>query len=117
MGYTAVLWDFGGVVTTSPFEAFNRFEAEYGLPRDFIRSINARNHETNAWAQFDSNEVTVDQFDELFSRETSAAGYTIRGQEVIALLGGEIRPRMVAVLERCQRDFMIACLTNNINAG
>ena len=26
----AVLWDFGGVFTTSPFEAFNRYEAAHG---------------------------------------------------------------------------------------
>ena len=28
----AVLWDFGGVLTTSPFDAFNRYEAENGHP-------------------------------------------------------------------------------------
>ena len=27
----AVLWDFGGVLTTSPFDAFNRYEAENGI--------------------------------------------------------------------------------------
>ena len=117
MDYSAVLWDFGGVITTSPFEAFNRFEAERGLPRDFIRSINARNHETNAWAQFESNRITVEQFDELFARETEVAGFAIRGREVLGLLGGEIRPCMVAVLKRCKRDFMVACLTNNGNVG
>jgi putative hydrolase of the HAD superfamily len=34
----AVIWDFGGVLTTSPFEAFARFEIEGGLPADFERS-------------------------------------------------------------------------------
>ena len=48
MSFSTVLWDFGGVITTSPFDAFNRFEAERGIPCDFIRSVNARNHETNA---------------------------------------------------------------------
>ena len=24
----AVLWDFGGVITSSPFEAFNKFEVK-----------------------------------------------------------------------------------------
>lgn len=117
MDYSAVLWDFGGVITTSPFEAFNRFEAARGLPLDFIRSINARNHETNAWAQFESNRVTVAQFDELFAKETAAAGFELRGREVLGLLGGEIRPHIVAVLKRCKRDFKVACLTNNGNVG
>ncbi|HRY04985.1 MAG TPA: HAD family hydrolase, partial [Beijerinckiaceae bacterium] len=39
----AVIWDFGGVITSSPFEAFARFERERGLPKDFIRMINANN--------------------------------------------------------------------------
>ena len=41
----AVIWDFGGVLTTSPFEAFNRYEQAHGLPNDFIRGINATNPE------------------------------------------------------------------------
>ena len=117
MSYCAVLWDFGGVITSSPFDAFNRFETERGIPRDFIRGVNARNHETNAWAQFESSRITVDEFDELFDTETAAAGHAIRGRDMIALLDGEIRPRMVAVLERCKRDYTIGCLTNNADAG
>jgi putative hydrolase of the HAD superfamily len=48
----AVIWDFGGVLTTSPFEAFARFETERGLPADIIRRTNAANHLENAWAKF-----------------------------------------------------------------
>jgi len=40
----AVIWDFGGVLTSSPFEAFARFEAERGLPADIIRRTNTANH-------------------------------------------------------------------------
>ena len=39
----AVIWDFGGVLTTSPFEAFSRYETERGLPADIIRRTNAAN--------------------------------------------------------------------------
>ena len=56
-GIQAVIWDFGGVLTSSPFDAFNRYEAEHGLPEDFIRSINATNPESNAWARFESSTV------------------------------------------------------------
>ena len=44
----AIIWDFGGVFTSSPFEAFNVLEAEVGMTKDFIRGINAVNPETNA---------------------------------------------------------------------
>ena len=43
MTFNTVIFDFGGVITTSPFEAFNRMEAARGLPKDFVRSVNARN--------------------------------------------------------------------------
>ena len=117
MGFQAVLWDFGGVITTSPFDNFNRYEAERGLPRNFIRGVNAINHQENAWARFESSRCTVDEFDLLFAAETAAAGHEIRGREVIGLLGGDVRPRMVKVLTRCKQDYRVACLTNNANAG
>jgi len=113
----AVLWDFGGVLTTSPFEAFNRFEVERGIPTDFIRRINATNPETNAWAQLESSAVSVDEFDVLFEAESRAAGYSIRGQHVLDLLSGDLRPRMVSVLKQCKTKFKVACLTNNVRSG
>ena len=113
----AVLWDFGGVLTTSPFEAFNRYEAERGLPRDFIRQINATNPETNAWAQFESSQVTLDEFDDLFAEESNARGHRVPGRQVIELLSGDIRPRMVRVLEHCKAHYQVACITNNVRSG
>ena len=117
MSYQAVLWDFGGVITTSPFEAFNRYEAERGLPLDFIRRINATNPDTNAWAQFEASRIDIEIFDRLFLAESTAAGHPIPGRDVIALLAGDVRPRMVEVLRRVKREFRIACLTNNVRAG
>lgn len=113
----AVIWDFGGVITTSPFQAFNRYERERGLPHDFIRRINATDPDTNAWALFESDRLGLDEFDELFAREALAAGHEVRGREVIALLAGDIRPRMVAALERCKQHFRVGCITNNVRAG
>ncbi len=117
MGFKAVLWDFGGVITTSPFDNFNRYEAARGLPLNFIRGVNAINPHDNAWAKFESSRCTVEEFDHLFAAETAAAGHEIRGNEVIGLLGGDVRPRMVKVLTRCKQDYRVACLTNNANAG
>ncbi|MBX9605314.1 MAG: HAD-IA family hydrolase [Gammaproteobacteria bacterium] len=117
MGFQAVLWDFGGVITTSPFDNFNRYEAAHGLPANFIRGVNALNHTDNAWAKFESSRCTVEEFDVLFAAETRAAGHEIRGRDVIGLLGGDVRPRMVKVLERCKQDYRVACLTNNAKAG
>ncbi|RLA49798.1 MAG: HAD family hydrolase [Gammaproteobacteria bacterium] len=117
MAIQAVLWDFGGVVTTSPFEAFNRFEAEQGLPVDFIRGINATNPDSNAWARFEASKVPLEEFDKLFLAESTAAGHPLPGSEVVKLLSGNVRPRMVEVLKRCKQDFKISCLTNNVRSG
>ena len=110
----AILWDIGGVLTASPFEAFNRFEAANGLPRDFIRGVNATNPETNAWAQFESNRVDVDAFDALFRAETAALGHPVNGKGVLEILSGAPRPRMIEALRTCERHLRVGAITNNM---
>ena len=110
----AILWDFGGVFTTSPFEAFARFEAANGLPKDFIRSINSTDPDTNAWARFESSEIDVDEFDDAFRLEAEARGHSVRGKDVLELLSGDFRPRMAAVLAECRRHYRVGCITNNM---
>jgi putative hydrolase of the HAD superfamily len=116
-GYRAVLFDFGGVFTTSPFEAFARYEAEHGLPKDFIRQTNARNHHDNAWAKMERNDVTVDEFAVLFEAETAEQGYPVSGHDVLPLLAGDLRPEMVRALDLVNVHYKTACLTNNMKAG
>jgi putative hydrolase of the HAD superfamily len=110
----AIVWDFGGVLTTGPFPAFNRFEREQGLPTDFIRRINATNPTDNAWARFESGRIDLATFDREFEQETRAAGHPIPGRLILPLIAGDIRPRMVDALKRCKQHFRVACLTNNM---
>lgn len=113
-----VLFDFGGVITSSPFEAFNRFEADQALPRDIIRQINARDPDANAWALFERAEISVSQFDDMFAQEAAAIGHTIRGADVLALLSGSIRPGMVAALDTLKAaGYQMGCITNNVPGG
>lgn len=114
MAVEAVIWDFGGVFTTSPFEAFNRFEADKGLPKDLIRRVNSTNPDTNAWALFERNEVDTARFDALFLEESTALGHPVRGADVLPLLNGMLRPRMVAALRACKDRFKVGCITNNV---
>src|ERR1043165_3858308 len=96
----AVLWDFGGVILASPFEAFRHYEAAHGLPQDFIRGGNTTNHHRNAWALLERSEITTHEFDRRFADESAALGHRVPGADVLALLGGEIREEMVAMLDR-----------------
>jgi putative hydrolase of the HAD superfamily len=94
----AVIWDFGGVLTTSPFEAFARFETERGLPADIIRRTNAANHLENAWAKFERAEVDIEAFDTLFAAESLALGAVVRGRDVLPLLAGEGGKRLALTI-------------------
>ena len=109
----AVLFDFGGVILSSPFEAFNRYEAEVGLPADTIRRINATNPDDNAWARIERGEDSVAGFRDRFESEAAALGFTIDAQRVVDSLRGVVRPTMVEALRRCSAVFKTAMLTNN----
>ena len=113
----AVIWDFGGVLTSSPFEAFARFEAERGLPADIIRRTNAANHLENAWARLERAEVDIEAFDKLFAMESLALGAEVRGRDVLPLLAGDLRPEMVEALRRTRAKFKTGCITNNLPAN
>ena len=113
----AVLWDFGGVILSSPFEAFNRYESEAGLPKDFLRRLNARNPDTNAWAKMERNEVSLAGFVDLFEEEARLQGQEVEGWKILQALSGDIRPQMVEALRRCKAAFRVACITNNMKAG
>lgn len=113
----AILWDFGGVILTSPFEAFRHYEREIGLPEDFIRSLNARNPDANAWARMERSDVSLEEFVRLFEAEALDAGHKIDGWRVLKAISGDIRPQMVEALRRCKAAFRVACITNNMKSG
>ena len=110
----AVIWDFGGVFTASPFEAFAAYERERGLPESFIRRVNSTNHLENAWARFERAEIDLDGFDAAFAEETQALGHRVPGKDIIPLLRGAVRPEMVEALRRIKQRHKTGCITNNV---
>ena len=113
--FAAVIFDFGGVITSSPFDAFHRLEAERGLPRDLIRRINATNPDGNAWARLERSEIDHSTFDALFAEEAAALGHVLPGAEVLQVIAGDIRPEMVAALDRLRAaGYRLGCITNNV---
>ena len=117
MAIRAVMFDFGGVISTSPFEAFTRFEDANGLPEGFIRGVNATNPDDNAWARLERSEIDVDAFGEQWAAEAAALGHELDGRHVLEMLAGRIRPQMVAAVEACRAAYKTACLTNNFARG
>lgn len=115
MKFEAVIFDFGGVFTTSPVQNFAAFEREHDLPERFIGNVIKANHHTNAWAQFERAEITLDAFDEAFAAESKAAGFEIRGRRLVELLSLHFNHNMIDALARIKTaGFKTGCITNNL---
>ena len=92
----AVLFDFGGVILSSPFEAFVEVRGrDRRCPTGLLRGLNATNPDTNAWAELERSEVSIDEFCALYEAEAAAAGHTIDAGACSSALAGELRPEMV----------------------
>lgn len=113
----AVFFDFGGVVLSSPFDAFASYEQRSGLPEGLLRSLNATNPDANAWARLERSEIGIEEFVEAFEAEAAAAGHQVDGREVLSCLSGELRPAMVEAVRRCSEQFVTGLLTNNFVTG
>lgn len=114
----AVLFDFGGVITTSPFDAFAKFEVENHLPENIIRKINSTNSDNNAWASLERSDLDAEGFAARFGAEARELGYEIDGLEVLKLVHQKVRPEMVVALVKISdAGYTTACLTNNFRSG
>jgi putative hydrolase of the HAD superfamily len=113
----AVLFDFGGVILSSPFEAFARFEVAHDLPEGFLRRVNATNPDDNSWARLERSELDMDEFGAAFAADSAALGHEVDGRDVLGMLSGEVRPTMVEALRRCHESLKTALLTNNFVAS
>ena len=111
---TAVLFDFGGVITSSPFDGFAAYEREADLPQGLIRKINSTNPDNNAWAKFERSQITREEFLELFASEAFALGHEVDSERVLQCLSTHIRPKMVQAVEKLSRTYKTAILTNNL---
>ncbi len=113
--FKAVIFDFGGVFTTSPVENFAIYEHANGLPEKFIGGVIKKNHHTNAWARFERAEISLEEFDGAFAEETRTAGFEIAGRTLVSLLRLDLKPEMVAALNRVKdAGYQTGCITNNL---
>lgn len=114
--FDAVLFDFGGVITSSPFEGFDRYERAAGLPVGLIRQINSTDPDDNAWAKLERSDVDRDGFCDLFEAEARALGQEVDARSVLECLKTKLRPEVVAAVRRLSADYKTAILTNNLVA-
>jgi len=113
----AVLFDFGGVILSSPIDGFRAYERRAGLPAGFLQRINSLDPDTNAWACMERGELDLATFHARLEAEARAQGHEIDARAVLAQLSGQIRPEMVAVVRTLRASYRVACLTNNMPLG
>jgi putative hydrolase of the HAD superfamily len=115
--FEAVLFDIGGVVTESPFAAFARFEREQGLPAGFLRGVNSRNPQDNAWARLERGDVDFDTFRALFREEAASVGRPVDPAGLFELLGLPVRPLLLGTLDRLRGRYRLGAVTNTFAAS
>jgi putative hydrolase of the HAD superfamily len=113
----AVLFDFGGVILSSPIEGFHAYERSAGLPPRFLQTLNTIDPDTNAWACAERGEIDEDTFYARFEAEARARGHTIDARAVTRTLTGTIRAEMVDAVRALRPRYRTACLTNNMRLG
>lgn len=113
----AVLFDFGGVILSSPIDGFLTYERAAGLPAGFLQRLNSTNPDSNAWACMERGELDEPTFCARFEAEARAAGHTVDARFILSRLSGEIRPEMVDAIRALATRYRVACLTNNMPIG
>jgi putative hydrolase of the HAD superfamily len=113
----AVLFDFGGVILSSPIDGFRAYERAQALPAGFLQRLNTTDPDTNAWACMERGELDEAAFCARFEAEAGAHGYTIDARAVLGQLTGQIRPALVDAIRTLRTRYRVACLTNNMPVG
>jgi len=113
----AVLFDFGGVILSSPIDAFRAYERTAQLPAGFLQRLNTLDPDNNAWACMERGELDEDTFHTRFEAEGRAQGYTFDSRTVVSQISGQLRPDMVDVVRTVRTRYRVACLTNNMPIG
>jgi putative hydrolase of the HAD superfamily len=116
VAYRAVIFDLGGVVFPSPFEAFDAYDLDHALEKGTVRALIRRSSETGAWASLERGESSMDEFVVALEVEARDAGFVLDARRLMGLTGGSAgpRPEMTRAIERIRaHGLRTAALTNN----
>jgi putative hydrolase of the HAD superfamily len=93
MAYQAVIFDLGGVVFPSPFEAFDAYDHGNDLKKGTMRALIRRSSESGAWAALERGELSMDEFIEALEAEAQATGLALDARRLMGLIGSTLGPR------------------------
>lgn len=116
MGFEAVIFDLGGVVTNSPLHAIARYERDAGILPGFINRVVVDSGPGGAWSRLERGELPLESFYAEFEADCLNAGGAISARDMMATIaaGGGPRPQMLAAIREIrERGLRVAALTNN----
>jgi putative hydrolase of the HAD superfamily len=116
VNYRAVIFDLGGVVFPSPFEAFDAYDHGNALEKGTVRALIRGSSETGAWAHLERGELTMDEFVAALEAEARDAGFALDARQLMSLVGSSLgaRPEMTRAIVRIrEHGLRTAALTNN----
>ena len=109
-----ILWDYGGVLTYSPFLNIKNFEKFSNIKQNSIIKINSNKPFVNAWAKLEKNLISFTEFSCLFKEEAKNIGINnIDPLKLLECLEVSLNKRMVSLLKIVSQKYDCACLTNN----
>ena len=114
--FAAVLFDLGGVVFPSPFDAFDRYDERAGIEVGFTRSLIRTSSETGAWAALERSELSMPEFFAALEAEATERGQSISAAKIMVTIAEESgpRPAMVHAIRTLRAEgFRVGALTNN----
>jgi len=116
MAYRAVIFDLGGVVFPSPFEAFDAYDHGNDLKKGTTRSLIRRSSESGAWAALERGELSMEAFVAALEAEALTAGFRLDARRLMGVIGSSLgpRPEMTRAIGHIRaRGLQTASLTNN----
>jgi len=114
--FDAVIFDLGGVVFPSPFEAFDAYDRDAGLEPGTVRALIKTSSETGAWAALERGELAMPDFYASVGAEAAAAGFELDGARLMSMIASGFgpRPAMAGAIKRIRdAGLRTAALTNN----
>jgi putative hydrolase of the HAD superfamily len=119
--YRAVIFDLGGVIFPSPFDAIRAYEREIGLEPGFLGALISGQGHDGAWSALERGEIDPGEFATAFALECRAADAPVEvdGAAFMEAIGsgGGARPEMLAAVDALRAGGLgTGALTNNWKA-
>jgi epoxide hydrolase-like predicted phosphatase len=116
--FKAVIFDLGGVVFSSPMQAFSILEKQHQLEHNFLNKMIVRNGEDSAWSKLERGLLSLDEdFYNAFDQEIAQAGAKdFSSQELMGEVANVmgINQCMINAIQNLRKNnFKVAALTNN----